>query len=118
MASRPLARLPWIAKPSFGDLMTEHVPSGAAEVGAPMDYPQHRRTYASFVSLIKIGALAIIATLQALALFGLAANGFWFGVLMIVLMVVASAIGFRNRGSIVPLVVVIVLGFLFMALTL
>jgi hypothetical protein len=76
--------------------MAEHVHSGPAEVGAPMDYPQHRRTYAAFVSLIRIGALAIIAVLQALALFGLAANGFWLGVLMIVMLVAASAMGFLS----------------------
>jgi hypothetical protein len=98
--------------------MAEHVHSGPAEVGAPMDYPEHRRTFAGFVSLTKIVALATIATLQALALFGLAANGFWLGALLIVLMMVASAVGFISKGSATPLVIVVVLGFLFMALTL
>ncbi len=98
--------------------MAEHVHSGPAEVGAPMDYAEHRRTFAGFVSLTKIVALATIATLQALALFGLAANGFWLGALLIVLMMVASAIGFISKGSATPLVIVLVLGFLFIALTL
>jgi hypothetical protein len=96
--------------------MAEHVHSGPAEVGAPMDYPAHQRTFAGFVSLTKITSLACIATLQALALFGLAANGFWLGVLMIVLMMVASAIGLISKGSITPLVAVVGLGFVFMAL--
>jgi hypothetical protein len=98
--------------------MAEHVHSGPAEVGAPMDYPEHRRTFAGFVSLTKITTLASIATVQALALFGLAANGFWLGVLLLILMMVASAISLVSKGSIAPLVVVVVLGFLFMALTL
>jgi hypothetical protein len=98
--------------------MAEHVHSGPAELGAPMDYPEHRRTFAGFVSLTKITTLATIATVQALALFGLAANGFWLGVLLLILMMVATAISIVSKGSIASLVVVVVLGFLFMALTL
>ena len=78
--------------------MAEHTHSGPVELGAPMDYPAHRSTFAGFVSLTKITALACIAILQALALFGLAANGFWLGVLLIVLMMVASAIGVDHQG--------------------
>ena len=98
--------------------MAEHVHSGPAEVGAPMDYAEHRRTFAGFVSLTKITALACIAILQALVLFGIAANGFWLGALLLILMMVASAIGLISKGSIAPLVIVVVLGFAFMALTL
>ncbi len=98
--------------------MAEHTHSGPAEVGAPMDYAAHRSTFASFVSLTKVTVLAAIATLQALALFGLAENAFWLGVLLIVLMMVASAIGLIGKGNIKPLVGVVVLGLVFMALTL
>jgi hypothetical protein len=98
--------------------MAEHAHTGPAELGAPMDYAEHRRTFANFVSLTKITTLATIIVLQALALFGLANNGFWLGVLMIVLMTIAATIGIFSKGSIKALVVVIVLGFVFMALTL
>jgi hypothetical protein len=98
--------------------MAEHVHSGPVELGAPMDYAEHRRTFAGFVALTKIGTLATIAILQSLALFGLAANGFWLGVLLLILMMVGSVIAVVSKGSITPLVVVVVLGFLFMALTL
>ena len=98
--------------------MAEHAHPGPVELGAPMDYAAHRSTFAGFVALTKITALATIAILQALALFGLASNGFWLGVLMIVMMMIATAIGIFSKGSVKALVAVVVLGFLFMALTL
>ena len=75
-------------------------------------------TFASFVSLTKVTTLACIAILQALALFGIAQNAFWLGVLMTVLMMIAAAIGLMMKGNIKPLVAVVVLGFILMALSL
>jgi len=98
--------------------MAEHTHSGPVELGAPMDYAAHKSTFASFVALTKIGALACIAVLQALTLFGIANNAFWLGVLMILLMMVGSAIGLISRGNIRPLLGVVILGFIFMALAL
>jgi len=98
--------------------MAEHTPSGPVELGAEMDYAAHDRTFASFVSLTKITVLATIAILQALTLFGIAAHGFWLGVLMILLMFVATAISLFSKGSVGALVGVVALGFLFMILTL
>lgn len=98
--------------------MAEQTPSGPVELGAPMDYTEHERTFAGFVALTKISILATVAILQALLLFGIAANGFWLGVLMILLTTIATIIGMVARGSITALVVVVVIGFVFMALTL
>ena len=98
--------------------MAEHTHSGPAELGAPMDYPAHRETFANFVALTKVTALACIAIVQALTLFGIANNAFWLGVLMIVLMMIAATIGLIGKGNIKPLVGVVVIGFIFMALTL
>ena len=98
--------------------MAEHTHSGPVELGAPMDYEAHRSTFASFVALTKIAALSCIAVLQALALFGLANNAFWLGVLMILLMMVGAAIGLAAKGNIKPLLGVVILGFIFMALAL
>jgi hypothetical protein len=98
--------------------MAEHTSSGPAELGAPMDYAEHERTYVGFVELTKITVLACIAILQALALFGLAANGFWLGVLMIVLMTAATVVGIISKGSVKALIGVVIIGFVFMALTL
>lgn len=98
--------------------MAEHTHSGPAELGAPMDYPEHHRTFAGFVALTKVTVLATIATLQALVLFGIADNAFWLGVLMILLMIAASVVAFVTKGSIKALVGVVVIGFVLMALTL
>lgn len=83
-----------------------------------MDYAAHEGTYEGFLSLTKITILAVIAVLQALVLFGIAANGFWLGVLQIVLMLVATATGLITKGSIKALLGVVALGFVFMILTL
>ena len=98
--------------------MAEHTPSGPAEIGAPMDYAEHERTFAGFVALTKISILATVATMQALALFGLANNGFWLGVLQIVLMTVATVVGVITKGSVKAFLGVVIIGFIFMALTL
>lgn len=98
--------------------MAEQTPSGPVELGAEMDYAEHDRTFGGFVALTKITVLATIAILQALLLFGIAANGFWLGVLMIVLMMVAATIGVIAKGSVNALIGVVIIGFVLMALTL
>ena len=101
---------------ALGDIMAEHTHSGPVELGAPMDYAAHRRTFAGFVSLTKITVLATIAILQSLTLFGLAGHGFWLGVLLILLMFIATGIGLFTKGSIKALVGVVIIGFVFMVL--
>ena len=98
--------------------MAEHTHSGPAELGAPMDYPEHERTYRSFLALTKLGILATIVTLMALILFAFGGGGgFWLGVLMIILTAVALAIGFAMKGSAKPLAIVAALGVLFVAIS-
>jgi Bacterial aa3 type cytochrome c oxidase subunit IV len=98
--------------------MAEHTQSGPVELGAPMDYAEHQRTFAAFVALFKIGCLATIAILQALTLFGIAAHGFWLGVLLILGMMVATAISVVTKGSVTSLIAVVAIGFVFMVLAL
>jgi hypothetical protein len=98
--------------------MAEHTHAGPVDVGAEMDYPEHERTYAGFLALTKVTILATIATLQALVLFGIATGGFWLGVLMILLMIAASIVAVITKGSVKALIGVVVVGFVFMALTL
>jgi hypothetical protein len=98
--------------------MAEHLPTGPAELGAPMDYVEHERTYEGFLNLTKVTILATIVTLVALALFAFGSGGFWLGVLLLLMMMVATGIGLVGSGSVKPLVVVTIIGFLFMAISL
>ena len=98
--------------------MAEHVSHGHAELGAPMDYREHERTYSGFIALSKIGVLASIASLLSLALFSFGGGaGFWWGTLMLVLMLVGTITGLVGKGTVRPLIVVNVLGFILLALT-
>jgi hypothetical protein len=97
--------------------MAEHTHSGPAELGAPMDYDAHERTFASFVSLTKITILACVNILIALTLFAFGSGGFSLGVLLIVLMSVAVAVGLVAKGTIKPLVVVSIIGVVFFVLS-
>lgn len=98
--------------------MAEHMPSTPAEVGAPMDYEEHRRTFAGFVALVKIGVLMGAITMIALALYGFGSGGFWLGTLLIILMLLAGGLSFAGKGTIRPLVVVAAIGVVFAALSL
>ncbi len=98
--------------------MAEHASSGPVELGAPMDYAQHQQTFAVFVALTKVGVFATIAIIQSLVLFGIASGGFWLGVLMLLLMTVGAVYGLVMKGSVKILAGVVIIGFVFMALTL
>jgi hypothetical protein len=97
--------------------MAEHTHSGPAELGAPMDYAEHQRTYARFVALTKIVILSGVVTLVALALYGFGSGGFWLGSLLIILMIVAAAVGLAADGSTKPLLVVTAISFLLLAIS-
>jgi hypothetical protein len=98
--------------------MAEHTSSGSAELGAPMDYPEHERTYDGFVSLTKITVLATVITMVALAIFSFGGSwGFWLGTLLLILMMIATVIGIVAKGTLRPLIAVAVLGVVLMALS-
>ena len=81
-----------------------------------MDYEAHRQTFAAFVALTKVGVFGTIAIVQALSLFGLAAHGFWLGVIQLLLAAVGAVIAGFTKGNVTFLLGVIVIGFVFMAL--
>jgi len=97
--------------------MAEHTHSGPAELGAPMDYAEHERTFASFVSLTKITILACLNIVIALTLFAFGSGGFWLGVLLIVLMAVGVVIGLVAKGTVKPLMGVTIIGVVFFVLS-
>jgi hypothetical protein len=97
--------------------MAEHSDSGPAELGAPMDYRQHEETYARFLALTKIVILSCVVTLLALAIAGFGSSGFVIGGLLILLMIIAAALGIFMGGSAKPLVVVTIIGFILLAVT-
>lgn len=70
--------------------MAEDHPSGPAETGAEMDYPEHERTFDMFVMFTKWGTIHVVALLLAMA-FGFFAGGGLFGgiIAFVVLMVLA-----------------------------
>lgn len=98
--------------------MAEHLPTGPTELGAPMDYTEHERTYDGFVTLTKLSVLHVIDTLLALALFAFGgAWGFWLGIILLTLATIALVIGLFAKGTAKPLVVTTVLGVLLVAVS-
>ncbi len=47
--------------------MAEHHNTAPAELGAPMDYAEHERTYAGFTGLIKWASVVLAGLLIAMA---------------------------------------------------
>ena len=70
--------------------MAEHTPTGPVELGAKMDYAEHDRTYAGFLTLAKYGSLFCGALLLAMA-FGFFAGGFFSAVILFVLILAVGA---------------------------
>ena len=69
--------------------MADHSPTGPLETGAKMDYPEHERTYAGFLTLAKYGSLFCGALLVAMAFgFFTSAGFFSASVLLIAILVV------------------------------
>ena len=66
------------------DLSDEH--------GAPMDYPEHEKTYSMFMFLVKWGILFNAALLVAMAAGFYMGAGFIGGVLIFIVLMIASAI--------------------------
>jgi len=98
--------------------MAEDVASGPVKTGAPMDYDEHEQTFEGFVQFTKLAIIATINILITLAIFAFGSgSAFWIGLLMLVLTLVAAAIGVFAKGSWKPSGVVTVLALLAMILT-
>jgi Bacterial aa3 type cytochrome c oxidase subunit IV len=64
--------------------MAEHHDTAPAELGAPMDYNEHEKTYDLFIALSKWGAVVCIALVAAMA-FGFFAGGFFSATILFIL---------------------------------
>jgi hypothetical protein len=99
--------------------MAEHTHSGSAELGAPMDYREHDRTYDRFLTLTKLTVIGTLNTMIALVLFafGSAGTGFWLGLILLLMTLVVAGYGLVGSGSMKPSVWVLVIGVLFVILS-
>ncbi|MVA95892.1 aa3-type cytochrome c oxidase subunit IV [Nitratireductor sp. CAU 1489] len=70
--------------------MAENMPTGPVETGADMDYSEHEKTYATFVSLAKYSSIVCAAIMIAMA-FGFFAGGGFIASTVLFLIVVALA---------------------------
>ncbi|WP_032450250.1 aa3-type cytochrome c oxidase subunit IV [Brucella sp. NVSL 07-0026] len=67
--------------------MAEHHTTAPAELGAPMDYAEHEKTYAGFAGLVKWATVVLVALMIAMA-FGFFAGGFFSATVLFVLVCV------------------------------
>lgn len=74
--------------------MAEHH-SGPVEMGAPMDYPEHEKTYNFFINAAKFGTLFCVALLVAMAAFFFTSAGFFSALLLFIILNVAGFILLR-----------------------
>ncbi|ADZ68197.1 aa3 type cytochrome c oxidase subunit IV [Brucella melitensis M5-90] len=72
-----------------GTEMAEHHTTAPAELGAPMDYAEHEKTYAGFASLVKWATVVLVALMIAMA-FGFFAGGFFSATVLFVLVCVVA----------------------------
>lgn len=76
---------------AFGEKQMAEHHSGPVELGASMDYAEHRKTYNFFINATKYGAMMLVALLIAMAVGFFTTAGFVFATL---LFVVLSVVGF------------------------
>jgi len=74
--------------------MAEHH-TGPIETGAPMDYKEHEKTYNLFLSSARVGSAIIAALLIAMAAGFFGHAGFLGGVLIFIVLSIASIILLR-----------------------
>ena len=74
--------------------MAEHH-SGPVEMGAPMDYPEHEKTYNFFIGAAKYGTLFCVALLIAMAAGFFTSAGFFSSLLLLILINVLGVVVLR-----------------------
>jgi len=73
-----------------GFTMAHHPPAGPVEMGAPMDYPEHEKTYRLFLALAKYGSLHVAALMIAMAFGFFTSAGFFSSLILFILISVVG----------------------------
>lgn len=71
--------------------MADHTSTGALELGASMDYPEHEKTYKLFLNLAKYCGLGCVAILSSMAV-GYFITGGFFTAFLVFLAIMAVGI--------------------------
>ncbi len=71
--------------------MSEHH-TGPVETGAPMNYPEHEKTYDLFIHGAKYGTMLLVVLMIAMAAGFFAAAGFFGGLVLFIVLAVAGFI--------------------------
>ncbi|MGG6897782.1 MULTISPECIES: aa3-type cytochrome c oxidase subunit IV [Rhizobium] len=74
--------------------MAEHH-TGPAETGAPMDYKEHEKTYGLFIAGARVGSAIVAALMIAMAAGFFGHAGFLGGLLIFIVLSIASIILLR-----------------------
>ncbi|KQO75757.1 aa3-type cytochrome c oxidase subunit IV [Rhizobium sp. Leaf262] len=74
--------------------MSEHH-TGPVEVGAPMNYPEHEKTYEGFLAAAKYGTMVITVLMIAMAVGFFTTGGFFGGLLVFLILTVAGFVLLR-----------------------
>ena len=74
--------------------MAEHH-NGPVELGAPMDYPEHEKTYNFFIAAAKYGTLFCVALLIAMAAGFFTSAGFFSALVLFILLNIAGFVLLR-----------------------
>ena len=74
--------------------MAEHH-SGPVEMGAPMDYPEHEKTYNFFIGAAKYGTLFCVALLISMAAGFFTSAGFFSALVLFILLNIAGFVLLR-----------------------
>ncbi|ENN87442.1 putative cytochrome c oxidase protein [Rhizobium freirei PRF 81] len=74
--------------------MAEHH-TGPAETGAPMDYKEHEKTYGLFITGARVGSAIVAALMIAMAAGFFGHAGFLGGLLIFIVLSIASIILLR-----------------------
>jgi hypothetical protein len=70
--------------------MAQHQDTAPAELGAPMDYAEHEKTYKLFLSFAKWGTIVVADLMIAMAFGFFAGGGFFASLILFVLIMIIA----------------------------